>query len=717
MVEREQLISLVRGLQNGEPEAAGQLFETFQSDIYYFILKTVNNDRDLAEDLTQDTFVTILEKIHDLQEPAAFVTWSKQIAYSKCTGFFKKHKELLADEDEDGYSVFDTLEEENEEFIPGAALDKEDLRKAVIAMINELPEEQKSAILLRYFNEISVKDIAQIQGVSEGTVKSRLNYARKAIKQSVEEYEKKNDIKLHCAGIIPLLLWLFKNYRLGKGLSLTRDTASAVFIIAEEGSKAAAVAVTATGAAAAATAGSTAAASTAAATVTAVAAKTAGTALGLKIAAGITAAAVALGGTAIGAKIYSDAKAPTTIPAIITTAPTVTTIWNTQPTTTGPLFSQPATTAPSVPATSVPETSVPETSIPETSVPETSVPETTVPETTVPETSVPETTVPETTVPETTVPETSVPETTVPETTTTVPEATEPDSSNEATGLSMTLNAGSSGYIVSGIGTCTDTELVIPETYEGLPVVGIADSAFSSNSTITTVYMPDSITTIGSNAFNSCSALQTVYVSAAVTEIPDNAFAYCRNLSDVFLPDGLVTINYYAFSGCYALKSLDIPDSVTTIMDWAFSDCSSLRSINLSANVTTIGSQVWMYCGALETITVESGNPNYHSNGNCLIKTANNTLMFGSSNSVIPSDGSVTTISDHAFSYNANLTRITIPVSVTYIGWASFEYCTNLTEIEFLGTIEQWNAITKDTDWDNGSGNYTVHCTDGDIAK
>ena len=98
MIERECLVRLVQCLQNGEPDAAAQLFETFHSDIYYFILKTVSNDADLAEDLTQDTFVTILEKIHDLQEPAAFVTWSKQIAYSKCTGYFRKHKELLADE-------------------------------------------------------------------------------------------------------------------------------------------------------------------------------------------------------------------------------------------------------------------------------------------------------------------------------------------------------------------------------------------------------------------------------------------------------------------------------------------------------------------------------------------------------------------------------------------------------------------------------------------
>ena len=189
-MEREKLVALVRGLQNGDPNAATELYESFQSDIYYFILKTVNNDRELAEDLTQDTFIEILETIGKLQEPAAFVTWSRQIAYHKCTAYFRKRKELLVDEQEDGYTVFDTIEEDREEFIPDAALDHEDLRKTIIKMIEDLPEEQKSAILLRYFNEISVKEIAQIQGVTEGTVKSRLNYGRKAVKAKVEEYEK-----------------------------------------------------------------------------------------------------------------------------------------------------------------------------------------------------------------------------------------------------------------------------------------------------------------------------------------------------------------------------------------------------------------------------------------------------------------------------------------------------------------------------------------------
>lgn len=204
-MDRERLIALVTGVQNGDDNAMTEMYNAFHDDIHYYILKTVN-DTELASDLTQDTFIEILQSIGSLQEPAAFVTWSRQIAYRRCTAYFKKRHDILVDEDEDGYSVFDTIAEDRTEFIPDEALDKEDLKQTIHSIIDELPEEQRSAIMMRYFDEIPVSDIAKVQGVSEGTVKSRLNYGRKAIKQSVENYEKKHNVKLHCAGVIPLLL-------------------------------------------------------------------------------------------------------------------------------------------------------------------------------------------------------------------------------------------------------------------------------------------------------------------------------------------------------------------------------------------------------------------------------------------------------------------------------------------------------------------------------
>lgn len=227
-MDKNELIALISAVQNGDSDAATVLYDTFQKDLYYHIYKTVN-DPHLAEDLLQDAFIEILQTINNLKEPAAFLSWSKQIAYHKCTAYFKRRKEILADENEDGLSVFDTIEEENAEFIPDEALDKDDLKQTIHAIINDLPEDQRSALLMRYFDEISVKEIAEIQGVTEGTVKSRLNYGRKSIKQAIENYEKKNNIKLRCVGVVPLLLWLFREFAVSNGISLTANTASAAY--------------------------------------------------------------------------------------------------------------------------------------------------------------------------------------------------------------------------------------------------------------------------------------------------------------------------------------------------------------------------------------------------------------------------------------------------------------------------------------------------------
>ena len=227
-MEREKLIQLVTDAQQGKPEAGGALYEAFYQDVYYYILKIVDNQPELAEDLTQETFIEILQTVEKLQEPAAFVTWSRQVAYHRCTAYFRKRTELLADEDEDGYSVFDTMEEDRAEFIPGELLDQAAFKETIHQMLMELPTEQRSAIFLRYFDEISVKEIAQIQGVTEGTVKSRLNYGRNAIRKAVEDYEKKHDIKLHSVAILPLILWLFRKYRLAQGVcSAAEVTATA----------------------------------------------------------------------------------------------------------------------------------------------------------------------------------------------------------------------------------------------------------------------------------------------------------------------------------------------------------------------------------------------------------------------------------------------------------------------------------------------------------
>lgn len=283
-MEKEQLVSLVSRAQSGDNDALNELFNAFYNDLYYFALKTVKDD-ELALDVTQEAFVEIINTLSALKEPAAFVTWAKQITYHQCTRYFKKKKDVIVDEDDEGNSVFDNLKEENAEFIPDEALDKADFRNTILAILDELSEEQRSATMMYYFDEMSVKEIAEVQAVSEGTVKSRLNYSRKAIKASVEEYEKKNGIKLHAVPCLPLIKWIFEGVFEG-GIAAPTAATLAGGITAATGTT---VAVSTAAA-------STATAVTATAATVGIAAKIAALPIVTKIVAASVAAAVVIGG-------------------------------------------------------------------------------------------------------------------------------------------------------------------------------------------------------------------------------------------------------------------------------------------------------------------------------------------------------------------------------------------------------------------------------------
>ena len=135
-MERNLLIDLVTRAQNGESNAMNELFSAFYNDVYYFALKTVK-ESDTACDITQETFMEIIRTIGALKEPAAFVTWMKQIMYHQCTRYFKKKKDVLVEEDEDGNTVFDTLADESEGSIPSEIIEKEEFRNTILGIINE----------------------------------------------------------------------------------------------------------------------------------------------------------------------------------------------------------------------------------------------------------------------------------------------------------------------------------------------------------------------------------------------------------------------------------------------------------------------------------------------------------------------------------------------------------------------------------------------------
>ena len=221
------------------------------------------------------------------------------------------------------------------------------------------------------------------------------------------------------------------------------------------------------------------------------------------------------------------------------------------------------------------------------------------------------------------------------------------------------------------------TNITIPDS-----VTSIGDRTFYVCSSLTSITIPDSVTSIGDEAFANCHGVTSITIPDSVTSIGYGVFYYCYSLTSVTIPDSVTSIGEDAFIGCDSLTSIMIPDSVTSIGGSAFSGCSSLTSITIPDSVTSIGNRAFYGCNGLISITVASGNRVYHSAGNCIIETESKTLIVGCGNSVIPSDGSVTSIGDNAFGGCISLTSITIPDSVTSIESYAFSGCSNLTSVK-----------------------------------
>ena len=202
----QELAALVVKAQAGSRQAMNDLIAGCYQDLFYYAFQTVQNE-DLAADITQDGCLDIISKLSDLREPAAFGAWARRIIHTRCSRYFRQTREVTVEEDENGETIFDRLPDESEGVLPEQVQEDKEFRKTMQQMLDSLPAEQRTALLLYYYEKRSVSQIASIQGVSDGTVKSRLNYGRKAVKNQVEAYEKKTGVRLHSLAPLPLLLY------------------------------------------------------------------------------------------------------------------------------------------------------------------------------------------------------------------------------------------------------------------------------------------------------------------------------------------------------------------------------------------------------------------------------------------------------------------------------------------------------------------------------
>lgn len=302
-MEKEQLIALVKKSQSGDQSAIEELLRYAHTSVSYQCRKMLKNEQD-AEDMTQEVLVTIYTKLDTLQEPAAFWKWANQITTSRCINALNRtHVEYQFAEDEEGHSILDNLEELDEQVIPDKAIDNAETARMIEEIVDGLPDTQRACTLMFYYDEMSVKEIAQTMQVSENTVKSRLNYARKAIKDKVQDYEKQG-IKLYGLSPLPFLLYFL---RLLAKQQADEEAAGTVVtkVMAGEGA--------ATGIAGASAAGSgsaTAAAGGSAATTTATGIFSG---ISVKVVAGVLAAIVTVGGVA--AVVIPNTQGGSTEPA------------------------------------------------------------------------------------------------------------------------------------------------------------------------------------------------------------------------------------------------------------------------------------------------------------------------------------------------------------------------------------------------------------------
>ena len=125
--------------------------------------------------------------------------------------------------------------------------------------------------------------------------------------------------------------------------------------------------------------------------------------------------------------------------------------------------------------------------------------------------------------------------------------------------------SGKEEYRLIGIGLASEVDIVIPDTYNGLPVTEIGARAFYECVYIESVKIPNSVTSIGDRAFYNCSSLTSVVIGDSVTSIGHQVFCGCSSLTSVVIPNSVTSISSEAFSSCDSLTSIEIPDSVTSI--------------------------------------------------------------------------------------------------------------------------------------------------------
>ncbi len=252
-------------------------------------------------------------------------------------------------------------------------------------------------------------------------------------------------------------------------------------------------------------------------------------------------------------------------------------------------------------------------------------------------------------------------------------------------GLAYTLSSDESHYVVSGIGEATDTDIVISSTYKGLPVKAIGNSAFSHCFDLTSIVIPEGVTSIGSLAFDMCFKLKEITIPDSVQSIGTSAFALCWELTSVVIPDGVVCIEGTLFSGCTKLTSVALPDGLTTIRSGAFSQCNNLTDLTIPDGVVEIYARAFEGCNNL---VEEVGGVAYVGKWAVGCTHAVNAVALREN---------TIGIIRNTFDGCTHLESMDIPDSVRYVGGEAFKKCSGIIQTEEgISYVDKWAVDCED---------------------
>ena len=218
--------------------------------------------------------------------------------------------------------------------------------------------------------------------------------------------------------------------------------------------------------------------------------------------------------------------------------------------------------------------------------------------------------------------------------------------------------------------------LTIPSTIKlngsDYSIIGIDNMAFKGCNKLTSIILPDNLTTLGEKAFSGCTALSSIILPNEVEQIGDETFSGCSALTSITVNDKLKSIGRAAFENCIALTDIILPDNVETIGSSTFKNCEKLSSVILGNSITELGDSTFLGCSTLKNIILPSS-----------LQKIGVRSFNGCSSLINVELGHINSIGDVAFNGCTALTSITFPNNLTSIGNYAFSGCTELSSITF----------------------------------